>query len=124
MPFRHATALVTLEREGVTSHRVMQLHGKDPSFTLKVDGAWAPNLYVSVLVLRGRVFDVPWYSFFTWGWRQPGEWWSAYRRGDQDQPQLHAAATCLPATGIAMRSLLSLCSTQLRTRVSTKTVTK
>jgi uncharacterized protein YfaS (alpha-2-macroglobulin family) len=86
MPFRHATALVTLEREGVTSHRVMQLHGKDPSFTLKVDGAWAPNLYVSVLVLRGRVFDVPWYSFFTWGWRQPGEWWSAYRRGDQDQP--------------------------------------
>jgi alpha-2-macroglobulin len=27
---------------------------------LKIEPAWAPNVYVSVLVLRGRLRDVPW----------------------------------------------------------------
>ena len=31
-------------------------------------------MYVSVLALRGRISEVPWYSLFTWGWREPLSW--------------------------------------------------
>lgn len=78
MPFREATALVAVEREGVIDTRVVTLRGDDPTFELPIDKAWAPNVYVSVLALRGRIRDVPWYSFFTWGWRGPIEWWRAF----------------------------------------------
>ena len=78
-PFRSATALVTVEREGVLEAQVVQLEGKDPTISLQVKPEWAPNAYVSVLVLRGRLHEVPWYSFFTWGWRSPRQWWTAFR---------------------------------------------
>lgn len=78
MPFRTATAWVAIEREGVIETKVIQLSGKNPTFELPIAGAWAPNVYVSVLAVRGRVRDVPWYSFFTWGWKAPSEWWDAY----------------------------------------------
>ncbi len=78
MPFREATALVTVEREGVIDSRVITLRGDDPTVELKIDKAWAPNAYVSVLVLRGRLRDVPWYSFFRWGWQSPLEWARAF----------------------------------------------
>ncbi|CAG9175071.1 alpha-2-macroglobulin family protein [Cupriavidus pampae] len=79
MPFRRATALVAVEREGVIETQVVELRGDDPSVRLKVKPEWGPNVYVSVLSLRGRLRDVPWYSFFTWGWRQPVDWWRAFR---------------------------------------------
>ncbi|WP_250451692.1 Ig-like domain-containing alpha-2-macroglobulin family protein [Caballeronia sp. ATUFL_M2_KS44] len=78
MPFRAATALVAVEREGVIETRVVELNGKDPTIDLKVQDAWGPNVYVSVLALRGRVREVPWYSFFTWGWKAPVEWARAF----------------------------------------------
>ena len=78
MPFRFATALVTVEREGIVSSEVVQLNGQDPTVNVKVSDAWAPNVYVSVLVLRGRLREVPWYSFFTWGYKAPREWWTAF----------------------------------------------
>ena len=78
MPFRQATALLTVEREGVLESRVLELSGRDPSIELKIDGAWAPNVFVSALVLRGRLHEVPWYSFFTWGYKAPRAWWSAF----------------------------------------------
>jgi len=78
MPFREATALVAVEREGVIDTRVIVLRGDDPSFELPIDKGWAPNVYVSVLAIRGRIRDVPWYSFFTWGWRGPLEWARAF----------------------------------------------
>ncbi len=82
MPYREATALVTVEREGVIDSRVLTLRGDDPSIELPIpkalDHSWAPNVYVSVLVLRGRLRDVPWYSFFSWGWKAPLEWARAY----------------------------------------------
>ncbi|MCV2354397.1 alpha-2-macroglobulin [Paucibacter sp. B2R-40] len=81
MPFREATALVAVEREGVIETKVVTLRGSDPTMELKIDKAWAPNVYVSVLALRGRVFEVPWYSFFRWGWRAPVDWWRAFREG-------------------------------------------
>ncbi|WP_156374706.1 alpha-2-macroglobulin [Pseudorhodoferax sp. Leaf274] len=78
MPFRQATALVTVEREGVLWHEVVELSGQDPTLRLKVQEGWGPNVYVSALVLRGRLREVPWYSFFTWGYKAPRSWWSAF----------------------------------------------
>ena len=88
MPFREATAWVTIEREGIIDTRVMSLSGKDPVIELPIpkgrkgaDGevqSWAPNVYVSVMAVRGRLRDVPWYSFFTWGWREPWAWAKAF----------------------------------------------
>nr|WP_260602699.1 MG2 domain-containing protein [Variovorax sp. MHTC-1] len=77
-PFRFATALVSVEREGVIETQVVQLNGQDPTVSLRVKSEWGPNAYVSVLALRGRLREVPWYSFFTWGFKAPREWWTAF----------------------------------------------
>ncbi|HSI60873.1 MAG TPA: MG2 domain-containing protein [Ideonella sp.] len=89
MPYREATALVAVEREGVMETQVVTLRGDDPVIELKVPAAdsaqsWAPNVFVSVLVMRGRVRDVPWYSFFSWGWKAPLDWWRAWRTEGPD----------------------------------------
>lgn len=55
MPFRSATALVTVEREGVLSSFVTSLSGKDPVIEVPLAGSYAPDVYVSVLAVRGRV---------------------------------------------------------------------
>ena len=78
MPFREATALVAVEREGVIDTRVVTLRGDDPTVELKIEKGWGPNIYVSVLALRGRIREVPWYSLFTWGWKEPLAWARAY----------------------------------------------
>lgn len=78
MPFRFATALVAVEREGIVHTQVVQLRGDDPTVSLQVREDWGPNVYVSVLALRGRLREVPWYSFFTWGYKAPREWWTAF----------------------------------------------
>ncbi len=83
-PFRSATALVAVEREGVIDTRLVTLRGDDPTVALKIDPAWAPNVYVSVLAVRGRVHQVPWYTLFTWGWRHPVDWWHSWRDGGRD----------------------------------------
>jgi uncharacterized protein YfaS (alpha-2-macroglobulin family) len=78
MPFRFATALVAIEREGIIETQVLQLNGQDPTVQLQVKEGWGPNVYVSVLALRGRLREVPWYSFFTWGYKAPREWWTSF----------------------------------------------
>ncbi|MBK6471513.1 MAG: alpha-2-macroglobulin [Betaproteobacteria bacterium] len=88
MPYRQAMALVTVEREGLIDARVVQLTGREPVIELPIpataDRSWAPNVVVGVLVLRGRLRDAPWWSLFTWGWREPGEWWRAFRYEGRD----------------------------------------
>lgn len=54
MPFREATALVTVEREGVLSSFVTHLKGTDPLVKVKLPASYAPDVYVSVMVVRGR----------------------------------------------------------------------
>ena len=78
MPFRFATALLTVEREGIVESQVVQLNGQDPTVRLQIKEGWGPNVYVSVLALRGRLREVPWYSFFTWGYKAPREWWTSF----------------------------------------------
>ncbi|MGS0743634.1 alpha-2-macroglobulin family protein [Glaciimonas sp. GG7] len=79
MPFRYATALVAIEREGVIETHVMQLNGQDPTFSLPVKASYGPNVFVSVLAVRGRMREVPWYSFFVWGWKEPRNWWGEFK---------------------------------------------
>jgi alpha-2-macroglobulin len=55
MPFREATALVTVEREGILSSFVTTLSGKNPVIKVPMPAAYAPDVFVSALVVRGRV---------------------------------------------------------------------
>lgn len=79
MPFRYATALVAVEREGVIDTQVVQLNGQDPTISLPIKASYGPNIYVSVLAVRGRMREVPWYSFFIWGWKEPINWWHEFK---------------------------------------------
>ena len=79
-PFREATALIAIEAEGVIETFVRPLSRFKPVIDVPVKAEWAPNVYVSVLVVRGRVTPLKWYSLFQWGWREPAawfrEWWN------------------------------------------------
>jgi alpha-2-macroglobulin len=55
MPFRSATALVTVEREGVLESFVTRLSGRKPVIEVPIADNYAPNVYVSVLAVRGRI---------------------------------------------------------------------
>ena len=58
MPYRNATALVTVEREGVLDARVVTLSGKAPLLEIPIKPGWAPNVFVSALVVRGRNTEI------------------------------------------------------------------
>lgn len=80
-PFYHATALIAVEREGILKTFVQPLQRKDATIEIPIAENWGPNVFVSVLAVRGRLTEVPWYSFFQWGWRNPSNWVSLYKEG-------------------------------------------
>ena len=53
--FKEATALVTLERDGVMEHFVTQVSGDKPEIKLPMKLEYSPNLVISVLEVRGRL---------------------------------------------------------------------
>jgi uncharacterized protein YfaS (alpha-2-macroglobulin family) len=55
VPFRASTALVTVEREGVLDAWVMPLAASSPNVSVPIRRGHAPNVFVSVLAVRGRV---------------------------------------------------------------------
>ncbi|APV51476.1 hypothetical protein BWI17_18335 [Betaproteobacteria bacterium GR16-43] len=55
MPFRSATVLVTVEREGVLDRRIVKLDAKSPVIEVPMKGTYGPNVFVSALAVRGRV---------------------------------------------------------------------
>jgi uncharacterized protein YfaS (alpha-2-macroglobulin family) len=72
MPFREATALVTVEREGVLSSFVTTLSGKDPTVDVPMAGNYGPDVFVSVMAVRGRVAGWRlWLSEFAKKWKLP-----------------------------------------------------
>ena len=54
-PFREATALITVEREGIVEARIQPLSGHLPVIEVPIRPGFAPNVFVSVLAVRGRV---------------------------------------------------------------------
>jgi uncharacterized protein YfaS (alpha-2-macroglobulin family) len=72
MPFRSATALVTVMRDGVLDSYVTTLSGKDPVVSVRMKQGYAPNVYVSVLAVRGRVAGWRlWLADFARRWNLP-----------------------------------------------------
>lgn len=57
-PFREAVALVTVEREGILDTYIRKLEGREPTFSIPIKRSYAPNVFVSVLAVRGRVGGV------------------------------------------------------------------
>jgi len=53
-PFETAQALVTLEREGIMSQQVVTLTGSTPMLEIPLTRKHLPNVFVSVILLRGR----------------------------------------------------------------------
>lgn len=79
-PFRESTLLISVEAGGILETFVQPLSRYKPIFVLPIRAEWGPNVFVSVLAVRGRVQPLKWYSFFQWGWREPkvwfNEWWN------------------------------------------------
>jgi uncharacterized protein YfaS (alpha-2-macroglobulin family) len=72
MPFRSATALVTVEREGVLSSFVTNISGKDPVIAVPLDGSYAPDVFISVMAVRGRIAGWRlWLADFARKWHLP-----------------------------------------------------
>ncbi len=55
MPFREATALITIEREGIMDAYVKTVTRENPVVEVPVKNNYVPNVFVSALVVRGRV---------------------------------------------------------------------
>ncbi len=58
MPFREATALIAVEREGIIETSIKKLSGKSPTIDIPIKGNYAPNVFVSAFVVRGRVSNI------------------------------------------------------------------
>ena len=57
-PFRKATVLITVEREGILDAWIQDLSGKNPVIDVPVRPNYAPNVFVSALAVRGRAADI------------------------------------------------------------------
>ena len=58
-PWESATALLTVEREGIRSHRRFALTSTQQTVEVPITEADIPNVYVSVLLVRGRTSNDP-----------------------------------------------------------------
>lgn len=58
MPFRSATTLVTVEREGIAAAWVSALDNRNPVISVPIDRTYAPNVFISTLAVRGRSGEV------------------------------------------------------------------
>ncbi|MCC5815090.1 MAG: hypothetical protein JJT78_10060 [Leptospira sp.] len=54
-PFANYTALITVEREGVIKTFVREVDGKNPYVEIPIETEFAPNVFISVMAVRGRV---------------------------------------------------------------------
>lgn len=54
-PWAKSRALITIERGGVLESRVEELSGTMPVLEIPVRSEYAPNVFVSVVLLRGRI---------------------------------------------------------------------
>jgi hypothetical protein len=64
MPFRQATILVTVEREGIIDTYVRKISRENPILEIPVKGHYAPNVFVSALAVRGRLSGTRATAFF------------------------------------------------------------
>ena len=53
-PYEQATALVTIEREGILKHYTTTVEGSAPQIDIPITNDFLPNVFVSVVLLQGR----------------------------------------------------------------------
>jgi uncharacterized protein YfaS (alpha-2-macroglobulin family) len=56
-PYPSCEALVSVEREGIGEQRVLQLNGSATTIDVPITEAMVPNIFVGVVLQRGRVVD-------------------------------------------------------------------
>ena len=56
-PYEKALGLLTLERDGVVSQRTFSIEKNTPALEVPIDAGYAPNVYASVVLVRGRKHD-------------------------------------------------------------------
>jgi hypothetical protein len=57
-PYESATALVSVEREGILRHYTTKVAGSAPQIEIPIERMYLPNVFVSVVLLQGRI-DTP-----------------------------------------------------------------
>ena len=58
-PFEKSTALITIEREGILDYYIRELDAKNPYITIPAKPEYSPNVYISVMLIRGRISSPP-----------------------------------------------------------------
>jgi uncharacterized protein YfaS (alpha-2-macroglobulin family) len=53
-PYKKARGLLTIERDDILDYRVFEIKKNTPTLLVPITDAYAPNVYVSVILLRGR----------------------------------------------------------------------
>ncbi|MCS6988676.1 MAG: MG2 domain-containing protein [Chloroherpetonaceae bacterium] len=53
-PYETATALLTIEREGILDRKVFELNGTAPAIEIPIKEDYLPNVYVSLMLVKGR----------------------------------------------------------------------
>lgn len=99
MPFPEATALISIERDGAIETLVQNISSTNPVITLPVRAEYAPNVFVSALLIRGRNAAVAPTALvdlgkpaFKLGVAEIKVNWAAWRLGVKvatDQPRYH-----------------------------------
>lgn len=56
-PFREGKVLITVEREGIIDYMVKDINGRHPVINIPIKPNYAPNVYITMLAIRGRVSD-------------------------------------------------------------------
>jgi alpha-2-macroglobulin len=64
MPFREATVLVTVEREGIMKTHIRKVSRSNPVVEIPMESYYSPNVFVSAFAVRGRIGEVPPTAFF------------------------------------------------------------
>ncbi|MFX7918713.1 hypothetical protein ABTK44_21370, partial [Acinetobacter baumannii] len=71
----------TVEREGVLASYTTELSGTDPVVEVKMPGSYAPDVFVSVMVVRGRVT-----GFWSWLGNLAHQWGLPFGSAEPTEP--------------------------------------
>ena len=56
-PYKNAQGLMTIERDNIISYKLFEIDNNTPEIEIPIESKHAPNIFVSVVILRGRVHN-------------------------------------------------------------------
>lgn len=56
-PYKTATGILTMERDDVISYELFDITQNTPEITIPITEDFAPNVFVSMVIIRGRIHD-------------------------------------------------------------------